>query len=290
MATPPAPVYRDKFVAFIDVLGFKQLIERSTSGEGEPLSEVLAILKAFGTSNERAVFEKYGPTLCPCSEAIERNLDFRLTQISDCVIVSCEVSPAGVINLLSHCSKVVIGLLLKGVMCRGYVTRGPIFHSDTQIIGTGYQSAYEKEGGVSAFKREADERGTPFVQVDPSIVNYVLSETDECVRTMYGRMVKSDGVVSAIFPFERFSHSFTIGGFGSGDTTFDPEKEHRSNDIVRSTILKLKERVQARVDPNNAKATAKLHHYLSILDQQLEVCNKTGGIIDALCQPFPKRN
>ena len=140
MATP-APEYQDKFVAFIDVLGFKQLIEQSSAGVGEPLSEVLALLRTFGTQNERSLFQQYGPTLCPCSTAINRNLDFRLTQISDCVIVSSEVSPAGVINLLSHCTKIVVGCLIKGVMCRGYVTSGAIFHTDTQVIGTGYQAA-----------------------------------------------------------------------------------------------------------------------------------------------------
>lgn len=286
MAAPSPPEYRDKFIAFIDVLGFKQLVEQSTNGNGETLSEVLALLQAFGTKNERSMFQQYGPMVCPCSRVLERNLDFRLTQISDCVIVSAEVSPAGVINLLSHCTKVVVGFLLKGVMCRGYVTRGPVFHTDTQVIGTGYQAAYEGEGGVTAFKREADEQGTPFVQVDHSVVEYVSKETDECVQKMYGRMVKSDGDVSAIFPFDRFSHSFSLGGFG---TKFDSEKEHRSNDVVRSNIRALQKHVQIRVDTSNPKAVAKARHYLSMLDDQLDVCDKTDELIDVLSQPFPRR-
>lgn len=286
MPTPPAPEYRDKFVAFIDVLGFKSLVEQSTRGEGETLAEVLALLESFGSHNERSLFQQYGPTICPCSRVLEKNLDFRLTQISDCVILSAEVSPGGVINILGHCSRVVTGFLLKGVMCRGYITRGPIFHTDTQVIGTGYQAAYAGESGVVAFKHEADEQGTPFVQVDQAVVDYVLKETDHCVQKMYGRMVKSDGDVSAIFPFDRFSHSFAIGGFGG---KFDPEQEHRSNDVVRSNIRTLKERVQARVDQSNPKAVAKVRHYLSMLDDQLEVCDRTDETIDLLCQPFPRQ-
>jgi hypothetical protein len=280
------PEYRDKFVAFIDVLGFKQLVERSTSGDGETLSEVLALLQAFGNQNERSLFEQHGPFVCPYSRAIDRNLDFRLTQISDCVVVSSEVSPAGAINLLSHCTKVVLSLLVKGAMCRGYVTRGPVFHTDSQVIGTGYQAAYEGEGGVVAFKREADERGTPFVQVDQSVVDYVLNNSDECVRKMYGRMVKCDGDVSAIFTFECLSHSFALGGFG---VKFDPDAERRSNEVVRSNIRRLKERVQARVDPSNTKAVARARHYLAILDRQLEICDTTDKMIDDLRQPFPRR-
>lgn len=286
MPVQPEPQYQDKFVAFIDVLGFKNLVERSARGEGDTLAEVLALLEAFGSEDERSLFEQHGPTICPCSKVHQRNLDFRLTQISDCVILSAEVSPGGVINLLAHCSKVVVGFLLKGVMCRGYVTRGPIFHTDTQVIGTGYQAAFAGESGVVAFKREADEQGTPFVQVDRAVVDYVENETDECVRRMYGRMVKSDGDVSAIFPFDRFSHSFAVGGFG---VKFDPEREHRSNDVVRSNIQTLKERVQARVDSSNPRAVAKVRHYLSMLDDQLDGCDRTDEMIDLLSQPFQRR-
>lgn len=286
MPATPDPEYLDKFVAFIDVLGFKSLVEQSTRGEGETLAEVLALLETFGSHNERSLFQQHGPTICPCSHVLEKHLDFRLTQISDCVILSAEVSPGSVINLLGYCSRVVTGFLLKGVICRGYITRGPIFHTDTQVIGTGYQAAYAGESGVVAFKREADEQGTPFVQVDQAVFDYVLKETDDCVRKMYGRMVKSDGDVSAIFPFDRFSHSFAIGGFG---VKFDPEREHRSNDVVRSSIRMLKERVQARVDQSNPKAVAKVRHYLSILDDQLNVCDRTDEMIDLLCQPFPRQ-
>lgn len=286
MPSPPKPEYKDKFVAFIDVLGFKNLVEQSTNGKGETLAEVLALLETFGSQHERSQLQQHGPTICPCSSVRDKNLDFRLTQISDCVIISSEVSPGGVINLIAHCSRVVVGFLLKGVMCRGYITRGPIFHADTQVVGTGYQAAYAGEGGVVAFKREADEQGTPFVQVDQAVVDYVANETDECVRKMYGRMVKSDGDVSAIFPFDRFSHSFSIGGFG---VKFDPQREHQSNDVVRSNIRTLKERVQARVDPSNPKAVAKVQHYLSMLDDQLDACDRTDEMIDLLCEPFPRR-
>src|SRR3712207_5351127 len=95
--------FADKFVAFVDVLGFKNLVAESERGTGMPLPELLELLRKLGTGNERVHFDQYGPTCCPMAPRIEKNLDFRVTQISDCVIVSAEVSPAGVINLISHC-------------------------------------------------------------------------------------------------------------------------------------------------------------------------------------------
>jgi hypothetical protein len=276
--------FKDKFIGFVDILGFKTLVEAAEAGTGMPLSELLEALKEFGAPEDRKKFEKYGPMTCPNSTHIQRDLDFRLTQISDCVIISIEVSPAGVINLVNHCWGSVIKLLTKGIMCRGYITRGSIYHTDTQPIGSGYQEAYDKEKQVTAFKREADERGTPFVEVDPVVCDYVRDHGDWCVKEMFSRYVKEDGKVTALFPFQRLEHSFMIAGFGS---TFDPEKEKRSNQNMRLMIENLKERVMALVDRSNPNAVSKVEHYIAALDAQLEVCKRTDEMIDMLNSPFP---
>ena len=54
-------------------------------------------------------------------------------------------------------------------MCQGYINKGMVYHPDTQIVGSGYQETYSKEANVTAFKHEADDRGTPFVEVDPIV-------------------------------------------------------------------------------------------------------------------------
>ena len=92
MPAPSAVQYKDKFVAFIDILGFTQFVEQSAAGNGMVLDEILVLLEAFGKPHERKLFNQYGPTICPESKYIDRNLDFQLTQISDCVIVSAEVN------------------------------------------------------------------------------------------------------------------------------------------------------------------------------------------------------
>jgi len=204
--------FKDKFVAFVDVLGFKRLVEAAEAGSGTALEEVLGVLKDFGSPEKRIGFDKYGPTLCPQSPCVRRDLDFRVTHISDCLVVSCEISPAGVINLINHCSSVVFCLLHRGFMSRGYMTRGSIFHTDTDLVGTAYQRAYENESKVAAFKREADERGTPFVEIDRAVCDYIAQCEDKCVKEMFSRSVKDDGETVALFPFQSLAHSFMIGG------------------------------------------------------------------------------
>jgi len=139
---------------------------------------------------------------------------------------------------------------------------------------------------VTAFKREANERGTPFVEVDPAVCDYVRNHGDSCVKEMFSRYVKTDGEVTALFPFQRLEHSFIIAGFGY---TFDPEQEKRSNQNVRLMIENLKERVMALVDRSNLNAVSKAEHYIAALDVQLEVCARTDEMINLLCSPLPSR-
>lgn len=277
--------FKDKFIAFIDVLGFKKMVETAEAGTGMPLKELLEILKDLGKPEDRERIMKHGPMVCPQSIFIQRNLDFQLTQISDCVVVSCEPSPAGVINLIGHCWGVVIRLLTKGIMCRGYITRGSVYHTSTQVIGTGYQDAYQKETCVTAFRREADEQGTPFVEVDQLVCDYVMNNSDKCVKEMFARYVKKDGDTTALFPFQRLSHSFIIAGHGY---TFDPVKEKSENENLRQMIRNVKRRVIEFVDNSNPNAIKKASHYIAALDDQLEECDKTDEAIETLCSPFPR--
>lgn len=86
------------------------------------------------------------------------------------------------------------------------------------------------EAGVEAFKQSADEKGTPFVEIDPLVVKYIDEETDACVKEMFNRMIKRDGESVALYPFSRLSHLFGIGGI-FGD--FNPEKEKKANQKLR---------------------------------------------------------
>lgn len=101
-------------------------------------------------------------------------------------------------------------------------------------MGSGFHKAYSMETAVTAFNKEADERGTPYVEIDPIVVDYVREHGDWRVKEMFGRFIANDGGVSAIFPFKRLVHSYFIGGVGV--SKLDPEKEKRNNDQLRRGI------------------------------------------------------
>jgi hypothetical protein len=282
----PEIEFKKKFIGFVDILGFKKLVESAERGMGMPLQEILGLVKELGTPEDHMKFGEYRPMTCPRSKCVQLDLDFRLTQISDCVVVSVEVSPAGVINLIKHCWGAVIKLLDKGIMCRGYITLGSVYHTDTQIIGSGYQEACHKESHVTAFRREADERGTPFVEVDTVVCDYVRDQGDSCVKEMFSRFVKGDGTVTAIFPFQMLQHSFIIGDYHGHK--YDPEEERQSNRNIMSMIEDMKERVMSFVDQSKPDALRKASHYIVALDAQLDVCKETDKMIGLLEFPFPR--
>jgi hypothetical protein len=269
--------YKEKVVAFVDVLGFKTLVESSENGTGKTLSELMGLVKHLGSSEDVNRIRTRGPSLCPLSPFVQRDLDFQLTQITDCVVVSAEVSPVGALSVIDHCWGAVITLLLKGLMCRGYITQGKVHHTESQLIGPGYQKAYAKESEVSAFRRAADERGTPFVEIDPILCKYIDETNDGCVKEMFSRMVKTNEDTTVLYPFKRIGHSFILMGPG---IEFNPEREKKAVQNVREGIHMMKEKLMLHVDRSNTRAIQKVEHYIHALDLQLEACDRTDYLIE----------
>jgi hypothetical protein len=274
----------DKFVAFVDIIGFESMVRNAESGGVPSFAELLSATTALGGAETQARYEKDGFNLCPCAPHMSKNLDFKITQISDCAVISTEVSPAGLINLLSHCATTCMKLMSMGFMCRGYITKGIVYHANGQIVGSGYMDAAAKEKNVSVFKQAADERGTPFIEIDTELVQYVANQPDDCVKKIFDRLVKTDGLLTAIFPFKRLNHSFIIADFG---IKFDAEKERQSIRNVKKWILDFKQKIADHIDQSNPSAVQKGQHYIRALDAQLLECEKTERVINRLTAPFP---
>lgn len=272
------PAYADKFIAFVDILGFKGMVADSVHDE-QRLGHLLDLVKKLGDGTERANYEKYGPICCPMAPRIERNLDFRVTQISDCVVVSAEASPAGLINLITHCWQVAISLLQIGVLCRGFVSRGLVYHTDTQVIGPGYQNTFKSEPSVTALQRKIDEVGTPFVEIDDGVVDYVSGQPDECVKTMFDRLTKFDGSKVALYPFKRLNHRFLAGGISG---PFNPEIHLKSVDNIRGWIGKMKDKIHENIEGGEPAARQKAEYYVEALDQQLIELTETERVIRSI--------
>jgi hypothetical protein len=248
---------RDKVIAFVDIVGFSAMVE-DAERDGGDYARPFELIAALGSAADSERVRAQGPSVCPHSPHISPGLDFRITQVSDCVVISAEVSPAGAINLVSHCFGIAMSMLNKNALCRGYITLGPIHHSDEQFIGTGYMRAYRAESEVAFLRRDAEEGGTPFIQIDQTLVRYIRDETDDPVREMFARMTHSDGEYTAVYPFNALASSPTaiIGG-GHDLLTF--------REFLRSTIMVREENLRALRSAEAAapgeRQKAKVRHY-----------------------------
>lgn len=272
-------------MAFVDILGFSDLVDRAERERNPTLDHLLSLIGTLGTQDDRVRYSNHGPTVCPHSRFVSKDLNFQITQISDCVVVSVEISPAGVINLLHHCFGAAVELLMTGHLCRGYITRGNIFHTDRQFIGTAYQAAAEREKSVSIFQLDSLDRGTPFIQIDESVCEYVRTKTDPCVVEMFKRMTERDELETAISPFPALKKipSTVI------DSNFDPVKFKASIDVSRSHIL----RVLTQLDEMDARASEhakkKIRHYRRKLHEVLAVKERELVHMDRLASGLANR-
>ena len=276
------PKFREKFIAFVDILGFSSKVESVEKGDGT-LSTLLQHCSKLEQPLHAQEISNNGPMICPESRYKCRTLDYVVTQISDCVVISSEVSPAGIINLIHHVSASIFALFTRGMMVRGYVTRGSICHNDKHCVGTGYQRAFNREKSIQAFCTSDDDVGTPFVEVDPTVLRYIRSETDSCVRTMFDKLVKEDQVheVTVLFPFR---HLIDVVGGNIGN----PEKCRNSISIIRTSLRTFGERLESQSPSSEPSANRKAKYYREIIDELLAECDRIESFVELLKQPEVK--
>jgi len=125
----------DRYVAFVDILGFRRVVERMFHGEPELYSTTLDCLKQL----------KVG-------EAFSEDGGSQLTAFSDSIVIS--VGPEEGLPVLTAHLMVLVGALLKqGVLCRGGVALGRTYHADGILVGEGLIRAYDLERIHAKFPR-----------------------------------------------------------------------------------------------------------------------------------------
>ncbi|WCB33603.1 hypothetical protein PGW91_05310 [Fusobacterium nucleatum] len=129
-------VYKDRYIVFIDILGFKDIVNKSNN-DNKKAEEILENLK--------------------CIERIKKENDeiFKLTSInrrvtifSDSIIISYPLlhSESGCfLSLVLDIIYITIELLDKGVYIRGGMTYGKLYHENNICFGPAMVEAYSLE-------------------------------------------------------------------------------------------------------------------------------------------------
>lgn len=115
--------YENRYVLFVDILGFKNMIE---SGEWAPQAIVSALRKAQRTAEEDG----------------ER---IRTSQFSDSIIMSVPADEQGLLSITGAAFFLAIELVQHRVLLRGGISKGLIYHQGSLCFGPAVISAYALE-------------------------------------------------------------------------------------------------------------------------------------------------
>jgi len=154
--------YQTGIVAFIDILGFKEIVKKS---ERSP-TQLRTIYESLEFLKTREIPDKWNLQLIEIEEdAQKRNImDFDISQrtfssaFSDSIVISAIVDDdninASLSTLLANLSFIGSKLIMAGILIRGGITIGKIIHTETGVVfGQGLIDAYYLESRSAKYPR-----------------------------------------------------------------------------------------------------------------------------------------
>ena len=141
-------LFQQRFIAFVDILGFKNLVARMSEDE-HLFRSVRDALKHLDTQSRN--FRAYRKR--PRNNAIASltpKTDLQMTAFSDCYVLS-EVFPAW--HVVAAVQALGSRFLAEGILTRGAVVEGPAYHNGPVVFGPGVVDAYEVESGMAFYPR-----------------------------------------------------------------------------------------------------------------------------------------
>jgi hypothetical protein len=130
--------YSIRYVAFVDILGFSEIVVRNA--EPDRVKQRNALVKLLHKAGDRGVDQIFG-------------IDFRYQQFSDSIIMSESPTGGGLSNLLDAVSDLTGELLSKGLLIRGGIAKGALHHDDKLVFGPAFLDAYRIESTIAEFPR-----------------------------------------------------------------------------------------------------------------------------------------
>ncbi len=122
-------------IAFIDILGFKQLVKNE---KAQTIASILDDLHKYAKIDAERSNYDYISSL-------------EIAYFSDSIVLSCNNSTDyGFIQSLMNLQ---IELMRKGIYIRGCITKGELYHKDNYIFGPAIIEAYEEEAKLAKYPR-----------------------------------------------------------------------------------------------------------------------------------------
>ncbi len=155
--------YQEKYVVFLDLLGFGELVRKV----GQDVLERHRVVEALKLVNG---------TLCQMPV-----IDLRFTCFSDCIILSAEHTANALWEIFRSIELLTINLLQYDILVRGGLSVGLTHHSKDFVFGTAVLEAYDLE-------RKKEKASGPLVLLSPEVVQDAMKLGPD-----FAQWIKEDG-------------------------------------------------------------------------------------------------
>jgi hypothetical protein len=136
-------IYSDRYVAFVDILGFSSIVRNSAQSP----YQAAELVRALDRISERWSNEALKGT----HEML--GSDFKAQAFSDCTVLSEAATPKGLHYLLLMVSQFALDLMAIGFLVRGGIAKGGLYHSKHAVFGPAFLDAYALERDIAKYPR-----------------------------------------------------------------------------------------------------------------------------------------
>lgn len=150
MSAVTLPPYEDRIIAFLDILGFSDLINR-LDGNPELHGIVHHALSLIRHHKYRA--NDNAPVLVG---GVSISADLEVSVFSDSIAISSAIEEKGMLNcyrVFTACGWLQAELLYLGILTRGGISKGKTYHRDDLLYGDGMLNAYRLESRAAIYPR-----------------------------------------------------------------------------------------------------------------------------------------
>lgn len=142
--------YEQRIVAFIDILGFRALLDETVAKDGtDDQKRIDEVVRAYTSIREIWELDKKSESL-----SLSTYSSKKVTIFSDSIVVSFKAEePSEVFYTLLEIKWLIMRLLNHKILCRGAVALGKLIHRDEYIFGPALVEAYTLESKAALYPR-----------------------------------------------------------------------------------------------------------------------------------------
>jgi hypothetical protein len=130
--------YAQRYVAFLDILGFSEIVKSTERNERQFEALAKAIEQINSRENELDDIAQF---------------DFRFQTFSDSIVMSVADNAPALLYLLQSIKAIAFNLLGNGLLVRGAISKGALHHTSTVMFGPAFIDAYRIEQLVAKYPR-----------------------------------------------------------------------------------------------------------------------------------------